>query len=133
PLVRQLTHLRQEERKLRSVRMADGEEAELDTAVHRREQPLAVLEVEQGHQTLRLYHVAKEPLRRIIGGDARGEHQAGAAGWRSQAIGRLCKEGVGIYVANAGQRVPSIRVAENTGCFGRLLRVHEVIEEPPLR
>ena len=89
------------------ISAGEGEQAELEGAMHPFEQRLGILEVVQARQTAPLHQILEEVLGRGVGRDASGQDHAHAAVLVHQSAAALGEHCVGVDVAAPGQRVTS--------------------------
>ena len=95
--------------------LSQGEQAELHAAIHRRKQSLAVFDVVEADQSRVLGDVGKKRLGAVIGGNACGHDETGAARGRHQLREGFGKQGVGVHIAHAGKGVAAAVLALGMG------------------
>ena len=111
----ELLDTRGEKHELGLLGLAQGEQAELIAAVDGRKHRFAVFDVVKADQPRALGDVGKKRLGAVVGGNAGGHDETGAARGRHQLREGFGKQGVGVHIAHAGEWVAAAVVARDMG------------------
>ncbi len=87
-----------------------GEQAKRYHTAHIPKEPFAVVKPIEGYELAAFDQVGEEEFVRVIGGDARGDDDAGTATGAKERAHALGKNGVGVDVAAPGEGInPELR------------------------
>lgn len=107
-----------------SGRAADDECGELEPSINVLEHLVAVLEVIKRNESFAFHQLVEKLLGGVVGGDARGDQEAGHAVGGDDRAGQFREKHVSVHVAFAGER-------EAPACAGvvqRLLRLPQSLQ-----